>query len=356
MQCPSCRFENMPQYTTCVRCGSILPGAEVVGGVQPPRAGQWEKRLRFSRWIRFFNRVGNWFAKTARVNELTLFRTRSVRENLFALFWRAAVPGLPQLYRGMHRHALIFFFGWLTLLLISLITYGLLISTFLLGLVISFHLSSIISAVIVTTRERPDRIVLAFVMLLGAGLLFYTPATLLLWRYSGLYRITATTAPFQNGDALIFAYTRDDFQPQAGQAVLYTAPDVTYQTGGYGNAPQANHLFGPMFDRVLAVAGQTVAWKGGQLFVDEQPSPWKPLGRLAAKPPDTTFVVPNGCCLVVPVVAFRQLNMPTNPEDWQRVTVVRNSSIYGSIRGVRRSLLHFVDLTQNAEEETFQRP
>ena len=356
MQCPSCRFENMPQFTTCVRCGSILPGAETDIGVQPPRAGKWEKRLRISRLMRSFNRAGEWVVRLTRIDAWTLFHERSTQDNLLALAWRAAIPGWPQRYLGMRLHARVFFFGWLLLLLLTLITYGLLISNILIGLVVSFHLSSIVGAVIFVTRNRSDRIALGFVMLLGAGLLFYTPSTLLLWRYFGLQRVTAAAGPIQNGDALMFIYTRDSFQPQAGQVILFIAPDVTYQAGGNGYGQVNNRLFGRMFDRVLAVGGQTVTWKDGQLIIDDQPSTWRPLVPLMGRPPNTTYTIPNGCCLVVPAVAFRLLTMPTKPEDWQRMTVVSNYSIYGRVWGIRHSLLHFVDLTQHAENATLPTP
>ena len=344
MQCPSCRFENMPQYTKCVRCGSILSGEDASIGVQPPRAGKLEKRLRISQWIRFFNRVCLGGGKIAGIEITSLFHSRSVQDNLWALAWRAAIPGFPQWYLGMIRHAQVFFFGWLILLLFSLITYGLTISTFLIGLVISFHLSSILNAVIFLCRERSDRIALGFVMLLGAVLLFYVPVYFLLGGYYGLHRVTAAAGSLQNGDSILYTQTGEEFQPQTGQVVLYMAPEITYQAGGNGYGPANNRLFGNMFDRVLAVAGQTVTWKNGQLFVDDQLSSLKPVVSLRNKPPDTTFVVPNGYCHIVPAVAFQQLNMPTNPTDWQSITTVPNHSIYGHIWGIRRSLLHFVDL------------
>src|SRR5919204_650375 len=46
MQCPSCRFQNMPGVEVCGRCGSSLRLATAVVDVHPPRARAWQKRVR----------------------------------------------------------------------------------------------------------------------------------------------------------------------------------------------------------------------------------------------------------------------------------------------------------------------
>ena len=46
MQCPSCRFENMPGLESCGRCGTLLSLSTVTIDVNPPRASKASKRLR----------------------------------------------------------------------------------------------------------------------------------------------------------------------------------------------------------------------------------------------------------------------------------------------------------------------
>jgi len=45
MQCPRCRFENLPGQKTCFRCGSVMEGSGAVQ-VHPPRAARWKLPLR----------------------------------------------------------------------------------------------------------------------------------------------------------------------------------------------------------------------------------------------------------------------------------------------------------------------
>ena len=53
MQCNRCKFENMPGLTTCMRCGSVLGGAEGPVDIEPPRMAAWKGPIRgFFRGLR----------------------------------------------------------------------------------------------------------------------------------------------------------------------------------------------------------------------------------------------------------------------------------------------------------------
>ena len=54
MQCPSCRFENMPGLESCGRCGTSLRLSTAVIDVSPPRASNTAKRVRKVVPRRFF--------------------------------------------------------------------------------------------------------------------------------------------------------------------------------------------------------------------------------------------------------------------------------------------------------------
>lgn len=347
-QCPSCQFENMPQYQTCVRCGSILPGSNASFGVEPPRAGKIEKALRLASVIRTTNRfagividslVWTW-QKSAHLFQLEI---RSTDLTILGMFWKGFLPGFAQWYVGRKPYDGFFFFGWLILLFLTVLTLGLSVSNFLLGLVIAWHVTSIIDITIVTCWKYSDRFFLFCIMMIGAVFLFYIPTSALCWNHLGVQIVEGGAGPLHHGDALLYSMSRNTIKPRVGDVVLYYAPHVQYQTSGNN---MNYRLEGNMFDRVLAVEKQTVSWKEGKLSVDGKPSPFQPLVAIA-NPPDSTFVVPDGQCYVVPGVAFRRLAMPTDGNVWETLGLVRYESVYGTVWGARRSFFHFVDIHSN---------
>ena len=257
------------------------------------------------------------------------------------MFWKGLVPGLAQWYIGRKPHDKVFFFGWLFLALLTFLTFGLTISNILLGLAISWHLASIIDVAIVTTQDRSDRIALSSVMVIGAVFLFYVPTSTLCWNHLGVQGVNGEAGPLRDGDTLLYTMSWNTIKPRVGDFVLYNAPQVEYPSSGPGHV--VNRLGGNMFDRVLALEGQTVSWKEGQLTIDGNPSFYQPFISVT-HPPDVTFVVPKGQCYIVPGVAFRRLRMPTDGAYWQQVGLVPFESIYGTVWGVRRSLFRFVDI------------
>ena len=337
----------MPQYTTCVRCGSILPGSNAPVGVEPPRAGKIEKALRLAAVIRVLNRFTGtimdcftWAWQKSRP-----FLKLEIRPDdlvIFTTFWTGILPGLPQWYIGRTPEDKIFFFGWLALLFLTVLTFGLPISDFLLGLIIAWHLASIIDGVIITSAGYSDRFFLFCLMTICAVVVLYLPTSTLCWNHLGVQRVSIDADPFRRGDGLLYTMSQDTIQPQVGDIVLYHAPRIRYQSQTQANTEY--RLEGNMFDRVLALEGQTVSWKGGVLTVDGMPSPHQPLVSFAHSPPDTTFIVPAGQCYIIPGAAFQHLDMPTQEQTWQEMGLVPYGSIYGAVWGARRSLFRFVDL------------
>jgi len=349
-QCPSCQFENMPQYKTCVRCGSILPGSDSPIRFEPPRAGRIEKSLRLASVIRIMNRcagaVGDTSSRAWRAAVPFLkLEIRPADLQILTAFWKGLLPGLPQWYTGRKPHDQIFFFGWLVLLFLTVLTYGLTLSQLLLGLAIAWHFSSIIDYVVIVARGYSDRLFCFALMVIGSICLFYLPASAVLpWHHFGVQTIAVDAGPLRRGDSLLCSMVRNTtIQPHAGDVVLYHVPQVQYTVQGGGGEGIMNQLNGNLFDRVLAVEGQTVAWEKGKLTIDGEPSLYQPF-RAIAQPPDAAFVVPAGWCYIVPSVGFQQLRMPTDAAVWQQMGLVPNGSIYATVWGVRRSLFRFVDI------------
>lgn len=362
MQCTSCRFENMPQMTQCARCGAALAGDDAVA-VTPPRAGNWEKRFRLATLIRFVNNQFESLGRFGRLLRLdgvaaVTFRTCNIRTA--SLFWRAAIPGLPQLYLGRNQHARIFFFGYVAALLVTILTLGTTLSSIAIGLVVSFHLMSIIDVAWTTCDDRSDRLALLSVMVIGACLLFYLPTSAIVWNRLGVQSVVGNIGPLRGGDSLLFRRSFATFTPQVGELVLYNAPLYRYNTAG-----AINMFGGATFERVIAVAGQEVAWRGGKLFVDGVISEARPLGNPTGTVPDIQFTVPDGCCYIAPMAmlqapgyavgwfgltyvnAGRGLRMPTDSTTWQHIGTVRHESIYGVVWSVRRGLFSFVSTQPN---------
>lgn len=368
MQCASCRFENMPQQTQCVRCGASLIASDPRIAITPPRAGAWEKRLRVASILRAIHlqfdslgRVGH----SLHLDDVAAVTFRSCNVTTAAMFWRAIVPGLPQWYLGRLLHARVFFFGYLIALAVTLLTLGTSLSTITLGLIGAFHLMSLIDAASTLCSDRSDRFALLSVMVIGAILLFYLPTSSLLWNRFGIQQVVGTVGPFQDGDTLLFRRSWTAAPPPVGELVLYNAPTVQYNTPG-----AINRLTGPMFERVLAVAGQEVAWRGGLLTVDGVAPAVPPLGRTGGLVPDVQFVVPEQCCYIAPLATLQQgigygnalwfgfvpqrnLRMPTDSGTWQQMGIVPYGSVYGTVWGVRRGLFSFVNI--EASETPLQR-
>ena len=343
-QCQSCRFENMPQYQTCVRCGSILPGSNAPIGIEPPRAGKLEKSLRLASVIRTINRctgtiIGGiaWAWQTIRPH--LQLQIRSADLTILGMFWKGIIPGLPQWYFDRKPHDKIFFFGWLTLLLLSFLTFGLPISGILFGLAISLHLCSIIDIAIITSPLNRDRFFLFCICVIGAIFLLYIPARTLTGNHFNAHTVGITVGPLQRGDGLLYTRSWRTITPKVGDVVLYRVPGARVQQGG----DVIIFLGANLFDRVLALEGQTVSWEDGQLFVDGVPSPYQPVDPTNL-PPNTTFVVPEGQCYI-------HLSMPLGnwgiPDEILRsMPLVPYKSIYGTVWGVRRSLFRFVDINE----------
>ena len=334
----------MPQHQTCVRCGSLLPGSGVPVGFEPPRAGRIEKSLRLASVIRILNRLGGRIADCLewgwqKAAPLLQLQIRDADLKILSMFWKGLLPGLAQWYIGRQPQDKLFFFGWLLLLLLTFLTFGLPFSNILLGFVISWHLCSIIDVTIITCRGYSDRIFLFSIMVLGAVLLFYVPTSTLCWNHLGAQSVNGDAGPLRNGDTLLYTRSWATIKPQVGDIVLYTAPQVNYQ----GNGNIVYRLGGNMFDRVLALERQTVSWHDGKLTIDGTPSPYLPFVPII-KPPNVTFVVPEGQCYIVPGVAFRRLQMPTDGSTWSQVGLVPYESLYGSVWGARRSFFHFVNI------------
>jgi len=104
---------------------------------------------------------------------------------------------------------------------------------------------------------------------------------------------------------------------------------------------QANFVFqGGSISRVVAVEGQTVAAKGGQVLVDGQPITW-PIHA----PEDFAPVAIDARRLFIPPSLVYPANAQLPSGSWQRTSNVRTDQVHGrvffrSLPWLRMSTIH----------------
>jgi len=139
-------------------------------------------------------------------------------------------------------------------------------------------------------------------------------------------RIVTNAAPLQAGDVLLvspIAYRYSS--PQAGDIVLYDIPRTTL-SGRTNAGNQAQVIIASAhIDRILAVGGQTIERRDGALYVDGEPTPFRPLNpNWASQLLQRT--VPPGQLLIIP---------STNPYirsgNVDRVCLVSESRLAGKV-------------------------
>src|SRR5262245_31071590 len=120
MQCPNCRFENMPGVAACGRCGGSLQLTSTAIDVHPPRAGAWAKALRRvspgRRSYQFRDLL--W----ARIPRLGGDHYADVPEA--GILVRLAVPGWAQIYCGRTALGWSLLAGFACFLLVAVVFIG----------------------------------------------------------------------------------------------------------------------------------------------------------------------------------------------------------------------------------------
>ena len=316
MQCPSCRFENMPGMKKCVRCGGMLDSTMSVINVQPPRASQ--RRLRgFDGIGRLWNRLTGRTRK--RLGEWQADIDVSVP--LITLIW----PGWPQHHAGRAWLGRIFSLVFVLSLIPALLTWGSWLSTLLLGLALSAHFSSVIDIVLHTEEGRQN--VGQMFALLGVVIgVIYVPAYLFgqtIAQPVAIEQSLGTHLP--EGDVLLINRSLvSQILAQPGDVVLYEQE---------GLAVPGYFIRGDWLERVLARGPCRVEYSKQQLKVDGQLVTHRPLvGQL---PEALDLQIPVGNVLIAPPIFVgrpnqefqaQQLNAPSV---FVRLAVVPDQRILG---------------------------
>ncbi len=339
MQCPSCRFENMPGSRLCARCRADLTTATRTFDVNPPRASGASKAVPmelksvFYRWR--FGLVRQW--QQFRKGNLGNILTSSIRMPRIgfsrgtdgdgiitdAIDWPLlVVPGWVQWRHGERSRGAIIF-GVYLVLASSLIWFaGLPFGAAAQGLMFAWHVLASIDAMQRRFDGFAQRIATTLAVAAVLGIVFYYPATLAVSRFAMPISINYTTGMFNSGEVLLVNQTSS---PQAGSLVLYEINRQRFQNlPGYGNA--IYQVQGQRIGRMVATGGQSLAFENGKLMVDGVLSPWQP----SSPTPFNALVVPIGASFVLPDnLGINPLNI--RPEVYAQLGVVSSRSIQGIV-------------------------
>jgi hypothetical protein len=340
-ECSNCQFQNMPGVTHCGRCGASLTLRTAVINVHPPRANRWAKTWRRTIMARFMrsSRESVQFAK--RQWEFS----PSMELPSLGLLCRLSVPGWAQIHSGQATFGKGLLAGYAVLIAAAAACFGSSACSFLLGMAFTCHGISVYEVARRSSAGFRDRV---FRVLLGCGLLgavVYLPVYSVTTRFVDAVVIQQNRYPLQAGDVLLvrrFSHSRST--PRVGDVVQYQI--ATDSVLGHTSAGAAARYLiqGARMDRVLAGPGQVITWENGQLTVDGQRSPWRPLNPGGALQ-SLSVTLPSDSWFILPSTDIVTAQFQPTQENWEMWSIVKTSQIEGRIvwRSWPWSRIGFVD-------------
>jgi signal peptidase I len=304
MQCPSCRFENMPGLQTCGRCGTALNLATAAIDVHPPRASKTAKRVR-----KFVPRSAIYTARdtAAEVGRIVTgsFEDAQVPLPEPPLLARLIVPGWAHIYVGMTLRGRIFLAVYLFLAAMGLLTWGTDMGSLWLGLAMSVHASSALDVLVRQGTMRFPRMVLTSVIVfLVLGAVVYYPAYQVGSHVAAPIRFEEPAGPFERRDVvLVNRWAFMPRNPRRGDVVLFR-PLWGARTGAPYVGIHARFVIeeNELIDRLVGLPGDRVVWNQGVLTVNGAPVLWAPLFP-SKLPAELDITVPVGRYLVFPTTS-----------------------------------------------------
>ncbi|HEX4071661.1 MAG TPA: zinc ribbon domain-containing protein, partial [Planctomycetaceae bacterium] len=183
MQCPSCRFENMPGLDSCGRCGTSLSLGTAVIDINPPRASKTAKRVRKVVPRRLIYQARDIAGQAQQAVAGSIVNDSHIPLPEPAVLTRLIVPGWAHIHSGLVFRGRAFLGAYIPLLLLGLVFWGTYTGSILLGLAFSVHASSVLDILIRQGTVRfPRMMATAALTAVILAALFYYPAGLLLMR------------------------------------------------------------------------------------------------------------------------------------------------------------------------------
>jgi signal peptidase I len=281
MQCPSCRFENMPGLESCGRCGTSLRLSTAVIDTSPPRASRTAKRLRKVVPRHLLYQARDVAAEARRVVTGSIVNDSHIPLPEPDVLSRLIVPGWAHIHARLRTRGQVFLGAYLPLLFLGLLLWGTYTGSILLGLAFSVHASSVMDILIRQGTVRfPRMMAMAAVVSLGLALLIYFPAGQLLIRVAAPIEFAADTPPFKRLDVVLvnrWAFALSS--PSRGDVVLFSPLNTSRLRAADYQFAHARFAFeeNQLIDRLIALPGDKVVWDKGTLSVNGATVSWKPL-------------------------------------------------------------------------------
>lgn len=346
MQCPSCRFENMPGSGYCARCGASLMVGDV--DVIPPRASALQRRVPAelrSAVYRLQITVGDLVARAGnllpnrlrpaagssaawRVATPSLAAPGNQRENLqefdlgYADYLRLLIPGWVQMRFGEPVRGRWMMAAALLLFALTVVLAGSGYGAAALGLLFSLHVMTSVDAVCRHFATFGERVLFTGLCAALLAVAVYFPAGWSVSRFARAVTIQQDTRYFQSGDVVWY---RPRATAAVGDVVLYNVP-VRIVPGHRDRLAINVNIEGARINRLVAVAGQRLSVSDGKLFVDGKISHWQP--QTLRLPNE--LIVPRGHVFILPddlVPADIQIDV----KDSSKLAVVPLSSVSGVV-------------------------
>jgi len=333
MQCPSCRFENIPGLDACGRCGTSLALGTAVIDVNPPRASRSAKRLRKVVPRRLFYQTRDAAAEAHRRFSGSVVSDSRVPLPEPGILSRLMIPGWAHLYAGLRIRAQFFFGAYVALLVLGLSQWGTGLGSILLGLAFSVHASSIIDILLRQGTVRfPRMIATAAFVFAGLSILIYFPAGQVFMGVAAPIEYQTDVQPFKPLDVVLvnhWAFALTD--PRRGDVVLINPLSLNRQADG----PQMAHIRyaheeNQVIDRLIGLPGDQVVWESGKLAVNGTAVSWQPL-RPERLPKHLEVSVPKDRYLIFPTTSIGAANAGTPESYWKFVSLIPRHDILGVV-------------------------
>ncbi len=329
MQCPSCRFENIPGLTTCGRCGSLLEFKGAAIDVHPPRASSRAKRRRRWLYTRQYYQARDVIQDSLDRTAGTLIRDLRVPLPEPDIAPRLIVPGWAHIHAGLVLRGRSFLGVFLTLLAIGLLFWGSSLGAICIGFAFSVHVSSVLD---ILNRQRTVRFLsMVLTSLLAAsvlGVFVYWPIGWAASHVAAVREYRYDSPLFRQSDVvLINEWAFLLREPRPGDVVLYET--------NFANDIQVGAAYHVRFmlreneavERVVGGPGDHVLWDHGVFTINDSPVAWTPL-LPQGLPAHLEITVPENSYLILPSTSLAS-NGDGSSEAWKARGLVSREQIEG---------------------------
>jgi hypothetical protein len=333
MQCPSCRFENIPGSDACGRCGTSLGLSTAVIDVNPPRASRRAKRVRKLVPRRLFYQARDVSAEAHRRITGSVVSESRIPLPEPAILSRLMVPGWAHIFSGFRTRGLIFFWAYVATLALGLLNWGTEFGSMWLGLAFSVHASSILDILLRQGTVRFPRIMAtAAIVFIVLSLLAYYPAGQILMRMAAPIEYAADVPPFRPLDVVLvnrWAFALTD--PHRGDVVLFTPIARARQADG-SQIPHVRFALeeDQVIDRLVGLPRDHVVWDDGKLTVNGAEVSWAPL-RPERMPKHLEVKVPTDRYLIFPTTSVGPAGAGTTEAFWTTASLIPRSDVLAGV-------------------------